>query len=347
MSQIIECVPNISEGNDESIIKKVSSEIDKVNGVRLLNVDIGKAVNRSVLTFAGTPASIVEAAFRVIKTTFEVIDMSKHKGEHPRMGATDVCPLVPVSGISMEETVEYAHKLAKRVGDELNLPVFCYEYAATNPDRKNLANVRFGGYEGLPPKLKEPFWKPDYGPAEFNPKFGAVAVGARDFLIAYNINLNTTSVDVANEIAYDIREKGRLVRNGNNNKGSVVKDEKGNPVYKPGALKCVKAIGWYIKEYGKAQISMNLTNINETSMHKVFEAVCRKAKEYGVNVTGSEIIGLVPLKALLDAGKHFRNRQKLDANCREAELIEAAVRNMGLDELKPFDANKKVIEYMI
>ncbi len=347
MKKLLECVPNFSEGRDKVIIDQITSEIGNTDGVKLLDVEPGKATNRTVVTFVGTPDEVVEAAFRAIKKAGELIDMSKHKGEHPRMGATDVCPLVPVSNISMEETVKYAYKLAERVGKELNIPVYCYENAAMKPGRENLANIRSGEYEGLAAKLKDPEWKPDYGPAEFNARSGATVVGARDFLVAYNINLNTTSTRRANAIAFDVREKGRVKREGHPLTGKIVKDEKGNPVYIPGTLKAVKGIGWYIEEYGVAQISMNLTNISVTSIHEAFDEVCKKADGRGVRVSGSEIVGLVPLKAMLDAGKYFLRKQKRSLGVSESELIKIAVKSMGLDELKPFNPEEKIIEYML
>jgi len=310
MKQLIECVPNFSEGKNMSIIKQITDVIEEVEGVKLLDVDPGKATNRTVVTFVGTPDAVIEAAFRCVKKASELIDMTKHKGEHPRMGATDVCPLVPVANISMEETVKYAHKLAERIGNNLNIPVYCYENAAMKAERKNLAYCRKGEYEALPEKMTKPEWKPDFGPAEFNAKAGATAVGARDFLVAYNINLNTTSTRRANAIAFDVREKGRVLREGNPLTGKIVKDEKGNPVFKPGSLKAVKGIGWFIEEYGIAQISMNLTNISITPVHIAFDEVCKKAEARGVRVTGSELVGLVPLKAILDAGKYFLRKQK-------------------------------------
>ncbi len=347
MSKLVECVPNFSEGCDQNVIDQITSQIDNTEGVKLLDVEPGKATNRTVVTFVGTPEGVVEAAFKAVKKASELIDMSKHKGEHPRMGATDVCPLVPVSNISMEETIEYADKLAERIGKELNIPVFCYENAAKKDDRKNLANIRLGEYEGMPEKLKKSEWKPDYGPDKFNLKTGVTAVGARDFLVAYNINLNTTSTRRANAIAFDVREKGRVKREGNPLTGPIVKDEKGNPVHIPGTLKAVKGIGWFIEEYGIAQISMNLTNISVTSIHEAFDEVCKKATERGVRVSGSEIVGLVPLKAMLDAGKYFLKKQKRSLGVSESELIKIAVKSMGLDELKPFNPKEKIIEYMI
>ena len=347
MNKLIECVPNFSEGCDKNVIDQITSEIENVEGVKLLDVEPGKATNRTVVTFVGSPGEVVEAAFRAVKRASELIDMSKHKGEHPRMGATDVCPLVPVSNISMEETIEYSYKLAERIGKELNIPVFCYENSATKPERKNLANIRSGEYEAMASKLKDPEWKPDYGPGEFNPKSGTTAVGARDFLVAYNVNLNTTSTRRANAITFDIREKGRVKREGHPLTGPIVKDENGDPVYIPGTLKEVKGIGWYIEEYGIAQISLNLTNISATSIHEAFDEAYKKADARGVRVTGSEIVGLVPLKAMLDAGKYFLRKQKRSLGVSESELIKIAVKSMGLDELKPFNPKEKIIEYMI
>ncbi len=347
MKKLIECVPNFSEGRDMGIINRITQEIEAVDGVKLLDVDPGKATNRTVVTFVGTPDEVIEAAFRAVKKAAELIDMSKHKGEHPRMGATDVCPLVPVANISMEEVVEYARKLAERIGKELNIPVYCYENAALEPKRRNLANCRSGEYEGLPKKLANPEWKPDFGPAEFNARAGATAVGARDFLVAYNINLNTTSTRRANAIAFDVREKGRVKREGNPITGKIVKDEKGDPVSVPGTLKAVKAIGWFIEEYGIAQISMNLTNISITPVHVAFDEVCSKAAERGIRVTGSELVGLVPKKALIDAGKYFLAKQERSLGVSEAEIIKIAVKSLGLDELKPFNPKEKIIEYLI
>jgi glutamate formiminotransferase / formiminotetrahydrofolate cyclodeaminase len=347
MQKLIECVPNFSEGNDMGIMRQITNEIETVDGVKLLDVDPGKATNRTVVTFVGTPDEVIEAAFRAVKKASELIDMSKHKGEHPRMGATDVCPLIPIANISMEETVEYARKLAERIGKELNIPVYCYENAAFEPKRRNLSTCRSGEYEGLPEKLKKTEWKPDFGPAQFNAKSGATAVGARDFLVAYNINLNTTSTRRANAIAFDVREKGRVKREGNPITGKIVTDEKGEKVYIPGTLKAVKAIGWFIEEYGIAQISMNLTNISITPVHKAFDEVMQKAAERGIRVTGSELVGLVPLKALTDAGKYFLRKQQRSVGVSEAELIKIAVKSMGLDDLKPFNPKEKIIEYML
>lgn len=347
MQKLIECVPNFSEGNDIGIIKQITDEIESTEGVKLLDVDPGKATNRTVVTMVGNPDEVIDAAFKAIKKASQLIDMTRHKGEHPRMGATDVCPLVPVANITMEETVEYARKLAQRIGEELNIPVYCYENAAFEPKRRNLANCRSGEYESLPDKLKKPEWKPDFGPAEFNAKAGATAVGARDFLVAYNINLNTTSTRRANAIAFDVREKGRLKREGNPITGKIVTDEKGDKVWIPGTLKAVKAIGWFIEEYGIAQISMNLTNISITPVHVAFDEVLQKAADRGIRVTGSELVGLVPLKAMLDAGKYFLKKQQRSVGVSDAELIKIAVKSMGLDELKPFNPKEKIIEYML
>lgn len=347
MKKLIECVPNFSEGVDMGVIDSITQEIEGVEGVKLLDVDPGKATNRTVVTFVGTPDEVVDAAFRAVKRASELIDMRKHRGAHPRMGATDVCPLVPVSNISMEEVVEYAHKLAKRIGDELGISVYCYENAAMKPERKNLANCRSGEYEGMAEKVTTPEWKPDFGPAQLNPSAGVTAVGARDFLVAYNINLNTTSTRRANAIAFDVREKGRVKREGHPLTGKIVKDEKGDPVYIPGALKEVKAIGWFIEEYGIAQISMNLTNISVTPVHVAFDEVSDKANKRGLRVTGSELVGLVPLKAMLDAGKYFLAKQQRSLGVSDSELIKIAVKSMGLDELKPFNPKEKIIEYMI
>ena len=336
MKKLIECVPNFSEGNNMDIIKQITDQIETVEGVTLLDVDPGKATNRTVVTFVGTPDEVVEAAFRAIKKAAELIDMSKHKGEHPRMGATDVCPFVPVSNITMDETVEYARKLAKRVGEELKIAVYCYENAAFKPERKNLAYCRSGEYEALPDKLTKEEWKPDFGPALFNAKAGATAVGARDFLVAYNVNLNTTSTRRANAIAFDIREKGR-----------TVKDADGKSITIPGSLKSVKAIGWFIEEYGIAQISINLTNISITPVHIAFDEACAKAAVRGIRVTGSELVGLIPLKAMIDAGKYFLRKQQRSVGISETEILKIAVKSLGLDDLKPFNSNEKIIEYVM
>jgi len=343
MQQLIECVPNFSEGNDLNLIKQIADEIETVEGVKLLNVDPGKATNRTVVTFVGTPQVIVDAAFKAIKKAGELIDMSKHKGEHPRMGATDVCPLIPIANISMEETAKYAQQLAKRVGEELNLPIYLYEAAQPDKSRNNLSVIRAGEYEGFFKKIKLPEWKPDFGPAEFDARRGATVIGARDFLVAYNVNLNTTSVRRANAIAFDVREAGRVKKINN----KTVLDENGKPVNIPGSLKSVKAIGWFIEEYGIAQISMNLTNINITPVHIAFDEVCKKAEARGIRVTGSELVGLIPLKAMLDAGKYFLKKQKRSTGVSEKELIRIAVKSMGLDELGKFNPQERIIEYML
>jgi glutamate formiminotransferase/formiminotetrahydrofolate cyclodeaminase len=347
MNKLIECVPNFSEGRDLSIIKQITDVIESVKGIRLLNVDPGFATNRTVVTFVGEPDLVVEAAFRAIQRASELIDMRYHKGEHPRFGATDVCPLVPVSDITMEETVKYARLLAKRVGDELNIPVYCYEFAAFEEKRQNLASCRAGEYEGLAEKLKTTGWHPDFGPASFNAKSGAIAIGARNFLIAYNINLNTTSVRLANSIAFDIREAGRIKREGDPIIGKIVTDEHGEPVRIPGTLKKVRAIGWYIKEYGIAQISINLTDITTTSVHRAFDEVCERAHDRGIRVTGSELIGIIPLQAMLDAGKYFLLKQHRSVGIPDREIIKIAVKSLGLDELAPFDPDKRIIEYLL
>ncbi|MBI4880170.1 MAG: glutamate formimidoyltransferase [Planctomycetes bacterium] len=347
MSRIVECVPNFSEGNDQNVIRQITAAAETVEGVKLLDVDPGKATNRTVVTFAGAPEDVVEAAFRAIKKACELIDMSRHKGAHPRFGATDVCPLVPIAGVTMEETVEYARGLARRVGEELRLPVYCYENAAFSAERQNLATIRSGEYEGLKQKLADPRWRPDFGPAEFNARSGATVIGARDFLVAYNINLNTTSTRRANAIAFDIREKGRVLRRGDPVTGEIVKDEKGNPVNVPGALKCVKGIGWFIEEYGIAQVSVNLTNISVTPIHVAFDEACRRAEARGLRVTGSEIVGLVPLHALLEAGRYFLRKQQRSAGVSDAELIKIAVKSLGLNDLYAFKPEEKVIEYVL
>ena len=349
MKQLIECVPNISEGRDENIISQVAGVVETVDGVKLLDVDPGKATNRTVITFVGEPEAVVEAAFRLIKKAAELIDMSKHTGEHPRFGATDVCPLVPVANIEMDEVVTYARKLGQRVGDELGIPGYFYEYAATDEHRRNLANCRAGEYEGLAKKLVDPKWVPDFGPAEFDKArtTGATAISARDFLVAYNINLNTTSSRRANAIAFDIRERGRVKREGNKLTGKIIKDENGEPVSTPGSLKAVKGIGWYIEEYGIAQLSLNLTNISITPMHIAFDEAVAKAQARGIRVTGSELVGLVPLKAMLDAGRYFLKKQHRSTGVSDDELIKIAIKSMGLDDLKPFNPQEKIIEYML
>jgi len=347
MNQIIECVPNFSEGRDMEMIRQITDEVESVEGVKLLDVDPGKATNRTVVTFVGEPGPVIEAAYLAVKKASEIIDMSKHTGAHPRFGATDVCPLVPVAGISMEETVEYARTLAERIGNEIGIPVYCYENAALSEERRNLAQVRSGEYEGLKEKLANPSWKPDFGPADFSPQTGAIAVGARDFLVAYNVNLNTTSSRRANAIAFDVRERGRVKREGDPITGKIISDERGSPVMIPGTLKSVKAIGWFIEEYGVAQISMNLTNISITPVHKAFDEVCTKADARGIRVTGSELVGLVPLQAMLEAGRYFLKKQKRSTGVSDGELIKIAVKSMGLDELTPFNPEEKIIEYQL
>jgi glutamate formiminotransferase/formiminotetrahydrofolate cyclodeaminase len=348
MKQLIECVPNISEGRDTAKINAIASVVETVEGVKLLNVDPGAATNRTVITFVGEPEPVIEAAFLLIKKAAELIDMSKQTGEHPRFGATDVCPMIPIANITMDEVVPYAHKLGTRVGEELGIAGYFYENACKEEKRRNLATCRSGEYEGLPNKLVDPEWKPDFGPAEFNDRIkgsGVTAISARDFLVAYNVNLNTTSVRRANSIAFDLRENGRTKRKGNPITGEIVLDENGEPAREKGALKAVKGIGWYIEEYGIAQISLNLTNISITSMHVAFDTACQKATERGIRVTGSELVGLVPLQAMLDAGKFFLRKQQRSVGISESELIKIAVKSLGLDDLAPFDANERIIEY--
>jgi glutamate formiminotransferase/formiminotetrahydrofolate cyclodeaminase len=348
--QLIECVPNISEGKDIEKINAIANVVETVEGVKLLDIDPGKATNRTVITFVGEPKKVIEAAFRLIKKAAELIDMRNHSGEHPRFGATDVCPLVPISGITLEETALYAHQLGERVGKELGIPGYFYENAAKEDKRKNLAACRSGEYEGLKEKLINADWKPDFGPAEFNnnvAKTGAIAISARDFLIAYNVNLNSTSTRRANAVAFDIREAGRIKREGNAATGKKVLDANGIPVRIPGKLKAVKGIGWYIEEYGIAQISYNLTNINITSMHVAFDETVKAADKRGLRVTGSELIGLIPLKAMLDAGDYFLKKQQRSLGISEAEKIKIAVKSLGLDDLKPFNPKEKIIEYML
>jgi len=347
MRKLIECVPNFSEGRDMETIKKITDAIDSVDGIKLLDVDPGAATNRTVVTFVGEPEPVLEAAIRGMKMAKELIDMSKHSGAHPRFGATDVCPLVPVSNITMEETVEWAHKLAKRAGEELNYPIYCYEFAALKEERKNLAFVRSGEYEALEKKLKDEKWKPDFGPAKFVPSAGATAISARNFLVAFNVNLNTTSTRRANAIAFDVRERGRVKREGHPITGKPVLDEQGNKVMIPGSLKSVKAIGWFIEEYGIAQISMNLTDITVCSVHQAYDEVFERALERGVRVTGSELVGVIPLEAMLEAGRYFLKKQNRSLGVSKDELIKIAVKSMGLDDLKPFDPKKNIIEYLI
>jgi len=348
--QLIECVPNISEGRDLDKINEIANIVETVEGIKLLDIDPGRATNRTVITFVGEPRQVIEAAFLLIKKASQLIDMSKHTGEHPRFGATDVCPLVPISGITLDETAEYAKKLGKRVGEELEIPVYLYEKAAQEEKRINLANCRAGEYEGLKKKLFDPSWKPDFGPTEFNEKVsksGATAISARDFLVAYNVNLNSTSTRRANSIAFDIREGGRVKREGNPITGKKVLDASGEPVRIPGKLKAVKGIGWYIEEYGIAQISYNLTNISITSMHIAFDETCKSANKRGLRVTGSELIGLIPLKAMLDAGDFYLKKQQRSVGISEAEKIKIAVKSLGLDDLKPFNPDEKIIEYVL
>ncbi len=347
-SPLIECVPNISEGNDLPIIGRIVDSIESVEGIKVLNIDSGKAANRTVLTFIGEPEAVCEAAFRMVKKASELIDMSKHSGEHPRFGAVDVLPLVPIRNISMERVVELSRKLGKRIGDELGIPGYFYEYSSMEEKRSNLASCRAGEYEGLPQKLTNPAWKPDFGPAQFTEtarKSGAIALGARNILIAYNVNLNTKSTRTANSIAFDIREKGRIKRLGDPIAGEIVRDFDGNPVYIPGLLKGVKGLGWYIEDFGKAQVSYNITNISETPLHKVFELTCERAEAYGTKVTGSELVGMIPLRVLLDAGTYFLKKQELNSDISEKEIVSFAVKSLGLDELEPFDAEKRIIEY--
>ena len=335
MSPIIECVPNFSEGQNTEIIKQITDQIESVAGVRLLNVDPGKATNRTVVTFVGSPEAVIEAAFLSIQKAGELIDMRVHKGEHPRMGATDVCPLIPIAGISMEETAVWARRLAERVGRDLQIPVYLYEAAQSDKRRSNLSVIRAGEYEGFFKKIKLPEWAPDHGPAEFDVRRGGTVIGARDFLVAYNVNLNTTSTRRANAIAFDVREAGRVIKEGEKS------------VQIPGTLKAVKAIGWYIDEYGIAQISMNLTNIRVTPVHVAFDEVCRAAAERGIRVTGSELVGLIPLQAMLDAGKYFLEKQQRSTGVSEKELIRIAILSMGLDELGPFKPEERIIEYQL
>lgn len=344
---MIECVPNFSEGRDPAVIKQITDQVETVEGVWLLDVDPGQATNRTVVTFVGPPEPVMEAAVRAARRANELIDMRKHKGEHPRFGAMDVCPLVPVANITMEETVVHARKLAKRLGEELGMTIYCYENAAFREERRNLATVRSGEYEGLRDKLARAEGKPDFGSGEFNAKSGATAVGARDFLVAYNVNLNTTSTRRANAIAFDIREKGREKREGDPLTGKIVRDAHGQPAWIPGTLKACKAIGWYIAEYGVAQISINLTNISVTPVHVAFDECCTKAAERGIRVTGSELVGMIPLRAMLDAGRYFLKKQQRSTGVSDKELIKIAVKSLGLNDLYTFKPEEKIIEYAI
>src|SRR5213083_3000171 len=347
MQKLIECVPNFSEGRDQSVIRQITGTIESVDGVSLLDVDPGASTNRTVVTFVGGPEATVEAAFRAIQKAAELIDMRKHKGAHPRMGATDVCPFIPVSNVSWEEAIACAQQLGKRVGEELKIPVYLYEKAAKDKSRSNLAVIRAGEYEGFSEKIRQPEWKPDFGLAKLNEKAGATAIGAREFLVAYNVNLNTKSVRRANSVAFDVREQGRFKTEDGTPSGKKVLDAKGEPVRVPGMLKHVKAIGWFVKEYGIAQVSMNLTNIEETPLHAAFDACFEAASNRGLRVTGSEIVGMVPKKCLTDAGRYFLRKQKWSEGASEEELIDIAVRSMGLSELKHFDPKEKVIELKI
>ncbi|MBM4166281.1 MAG: glutamate formimidoyltransferase [Ignavibacteria bacterium] len=344
MNKIIECVPNFSEGRDKNILDAIAKEIETTDGAKLLDVDPGAATNRTVFTIAGEPNAVCDAAFKAIRKASELIDMTKHKGEHPRMGATDVCPLIPISGVTLEECIALAQQLGKRVGDELNIPVYLYEYAATSPSRKNLADIRKGEYEGLQEKLRDNNWKPDFGEAKFNAKSGATVVGVRDFLIAYNVNLNTTDKKLANEIAFRIREQGRVKKN---DEGRIMKDENGNEIRTAGTLKSVKAVGWVIEEYNRAQVSINLTNYNITPPHVAFEECVKEATSLGLRVTGSEIVGLIPKEAMLLAGKYYLARQGKSAGVPEKQLIEIAIQSLGLNDVSKFDAKKKIIEYVL
>jgi glutamate formiminotransferase/formiminotetrahydrofolate cyclodeaminase len=347
MKKLIECVPNFSEGRDDNIIRQITDAVESVEGVSLLDVDPGASTNRTVVTFVGCPEAAVEAAFRAIQKAAELIDMRKHKGAHPRMGATDVCPFIPVSHVSWEEAIECANELGKRVGEELKIPVYLYEKAAKDKARSNLSLIRVGEYEGFFEKIKQPEWKPDFGPAAMNDKAGATVIGVREFLVAYNVNLNTKSVRRANSVAFDVREQGRVKTVDGTPSGKSVLDDKGEPVRVPGTLKHVKAIGWFVKEYGIAQVSMNLTNIGETPLHVAFDACVESAQKRGMRVTGSEIVGMVPKKSLVDAGRYFLRKQKWSEGVSEEELIEMAIRSLGLSELKPFEPKEKVIEFKI
>src|SRR6266478_984424 len=345
MQKLIECMPNFSEGRDLDVIRQITGTIESVDGVSLLDVDPGASTNRTVVTFVGGPEATVEAAFRAIQKAAKLIDMRKHKGAHPRMGATDVCPFIPVSNVSWEEAIACAKKLGKRVGEELKIPVYLYEKAAKDKSRSNLSVIRAGEYEGFFQKIKQPEWKPDFGPAVFNEKSGATVIGAREFLVAYNVNLNTKAVRRATSIAFDVREQGRVKTEDGTPSGKPVLDENGEPVRIPGTLKHVKAIGWYVEEYGIAQVSMNLTNIEETPLHAAFDACAEAASKRGLRVTGSEIVGMVPKKCLVDAGRYFLRKQNWSEGVADEELIDIAMRSMGLSELKPFNPKEKIIEF--
>jgi glutamate formiminotransferase/formiminotetrahydrofolate cyclodeaminase len=347
MQKLIECVPNFSEGRDQNVIREITDAIESVDGVSLLDVDPGASTNRTVVTFVGSPDAAIESAFRGIKKAAELIDMRKHKGAHPRMGATDVCPFIPVSNVNWEEAIDCANRLAKRVGDELKIPVYLFEKAAKNKSRSNLSVIRVGEYEGFFEKIRQPEWKPDFGPTVFNEKSGATVIGARDFLVAYNVNLNTRSVRRATAVAFDVREQGRVKTEDGTPSGNPVLDANGEPIRVPGMLKHVKAIGWFVKEYGIAQVSMNLTNIEETPLYAAFDACCESAAKRGLRVTGSEIVGMVPKKCLVDAGRYFLRKQKWSEGESDEELIDIAIRSMGLSELRPFDPKEKVIEFKI
>ena len=347
MEKLVLCVPNFSEGRDLSVIDAITTRIESVDGVKLLDVDPGHATNRTVVTFVGTPEAAIDAAVAAGETARDLIDMSSHTGEHPRFGAMDVCPLIPVSGISMDETVEYARTLSRRLGEEVGLTVYCYENAALTPERQNLADVREGEYEGLAARLEDRRLAPDFGPADFNERSGATAVGARGFLVAYNVNLNTTSTRRANAVAFDVRERGRVKRTGDALTGEIIYDDNGEKVWEPGTLEGVKAIGWFIEEYGISQISMNITDIEATPVHVAFDEVCRSAESRGMRVTGSELVGLIPLSAVLDAGRYYLRRQHRSTGVSDAELIKIAVKSLGLDELGEFDPGEKIIEYAI
>src|SRR6184192_933958 len=347
MQKLIECVPNFSEGRDLDVIRQITGAVESMDGVALLDVDPGATTNRTVVTFVGGPEAAVEAAFRAIQKAAELIDMRKHKGAHPRMGATDVCPFIPVSNVSWEEAIACAKQLGRRVGEELNIPVYLYEKAAKDESRANLSVIRAREYEGFFEKIRQREWKPDFGPAALNEKSGATVIGARDFLVAYNVNLNTKAVRRANSVAFDVREQGRVKTEDDTPSGKPVVDANGEAVRIPGMLKHVKAIGWFVKEYGIAQVSMNLTNIEETPLHVAFDTCVEAASKRGLRVTGSEIVGMVPKKCLVDAGRYFLRKQKWSEGASEKELIDMAVRSMGLSELKPFDPKEKVIEFKI